>query len=123
MKHIIGLLYLTTASVGLYWSIYLTLTGLYGVPFSSWYVVLFAGAVLLLIGAVLWWTSKSEWARWLPIAGSACLAAYFVPAVIVLLYQRRLDPIRVLIAILILACLVTAIRERHATSAGELLQR
>jgi hypothetical protein len=38
MKHAIGLLYLATACVGFYWSLYLTLTGLYGVPFSVWYV-------------------------------------------------------------------------------------
>ncbi len=123
MKHVIGLLYLITAAIGLYWSVYLTLTGLYGVPFSTWYAMIFIGAVLLLMGAILWWTSKSEWTRWLPIAGSLCLAAYFVPAVIVLIYQHRLDFIRVLIVVLILTCLTVAIKERHVTTASQLLQR
>lgn len=118
MKHAIGLLYLGTALVGFYWSIYLTLTGLYGLAFSPWYAVIFVGAMLLLIGAILWWASTSEWTRWLPILGSVCLAAYWVPAVVVLVREGRLDLIRVLIVTLILVSLVAAVRERHVTTYG-----
>lgn len=115
MKNVIGLLYLVTALVGFYWSIYLTLTGLYGIPFSRWYVVIFIGAVVLFIGAILWWASSSEWTRWFPIIGSGLLSAYFVPAGIVLIRQGRIDLIRVLIVALVLASLVVAIKERHVT--------
>lgn len=120
MKHVVGLIYLAAALVGFYWSIYLTFTGLYGLPFSPWYAVLFVGAVLLLIGAILWWASSSEWARWLPIAGSACLAAYFVPAVIGLIRQGRLDLIRALIVTLVLVSLVVAVKERHVTTDSQI---
>lgn len=123
MRHVIGLLYLAAAAVGFYWSIYLTLTGLYGLPFSPWYAVLFVGSVLLLVGAILWWASSSEWTRWLPIVGSVCLAAYFVPAVIVLIRQGRLDLIRVLIVVLVLVSLVVAVKERHVTTYPQLQRR
>ena len=115
MKHAIGLLYLTTACVGFYWSVYLTLTGLYGVPFSMWYLLIFVGAAILLVGAILWWASTKEWTRWFPIIGSAFLAAYFVPAGVVLIRQGRMDLIRVVIVLLVLVCLTVAVRERHVT--------
>ena len=123
MRHVIGLLYLATALVGFYWSIYLTLTGLYGMPFSPWYAVIFVGAVLLLIGAILWWASIREWTRWFPILGNVCLAAYFVPAVIVLIRQGRLDLIRVLIVTLVLASLAVSVKERPVTTYGQVQQR
>jgi hypothetical protein len=123
MKHVIGLLYLATALVGFYWSIFLTLTGLYGIPFSRWYVVIFIGAVVLLIGAILWWASSSEWTRWFPLIGSVLLAAYFIPAGIVLIRQGRIDMIRVIIVTLVLVCLVVAIKERHMTTYPQLQRR
>jgi hypothetical protein len=113
MRHIIGLLYLSTALVGFYWSIYLTLTGLYGIPFSVWYLVILIGALVLFVGAVDWWVSTSEWTRWLPIVGSALLASYFVPALIVLARQGRVDAIRALIVALVLTSLAIALKERH----------
>jgi hypothetical protein len=113
MKHVIGLLYLATAGVGLYWAVYLTLTGLYGLPFSRWYVVLLIGGLVLLIGAILWWTSSSEWTRWFPIIGSVLLASYFVPGFIMLVRQGRVDLVQVLILVLVVASLVAAIRLRH----------
>jgi hypothetical protein len=115
MKHAIGLLYLTTACVGFYWSLYLTLTGLYGVPFSGWYILIFVGAAILLVGAILWWASAKEWTRWFPIIGSALLTTYFVPAGVVLIRQGRIDPIRVVIVLLVLTCLTVAVRERQVT--------
>jgi hypothetical protein len=123
MRHVIGLLYLATALVGFYWSIYLTLTGLYGIPFSRWYVVIFTGAVVLLIGAILWWTSNREWTRWFPIIGSILLSSYFVPAGIVLIRQGRLDLIRLLIVALVLASLIVAVKERHVTTDHQLQPR
>jgi hypothetical protein len=113
LRHLIGLLYVSTALVGFYWSIYLTLTGLYGIPFSAWYFVILIGALILFVGAVFWWASTSEWTRWLPIVGSTLLASYFVPAVTVLARQGRVDAIRALIVALVLTSLAIAIKERH----------
>jgi hypothetical protein len=123
MKHIIGLLYLATALTGFYWSIYLTLTGLYGLPVSRWYIVIFIGAVVLLAGALLWWVSTSPWTRLLPIIGSVLLCCYFVPAAIVLIREGRMDLIRLAIVALALVSLVVAIKERHVTARPELQQR
>lgn len=113
VKHVIGILYLSTALMGFYWAIYLTLTGFYGMPFSAWYVVVFVGAALLLCGAILWWVSANEWRLWVPIVGSACLAAYFIPAVIVVTWQGRLDLLRVFIAGLVLATFIVSIKARQ----------
>lgn len=110
MKHAIGLLYVTTACVGFYWSLYLTFTGLYGVPFSGLYILIFVGAALLLLGAILWWASAKEWTRWFPIIGSTFLATYFVPAGAVLIRQGRIDAIRVVIVLLVLACLIVSVK-------------
>jgi hypothetical protein len=123
MKHVIGLLYLGTALVGFYWSIFLTLTGLYGIPFSPWFVVIFIGALVLLIGAILWWASSIEWTRWFPIIGSVLLGSYFIPAGIVLIRQGRMDLTRVVIVTLVLVCLVVAIKERHVTTDPQLHRR
>lgn len=82
MKPLIGVLYLLTGFVGLYWSVRLTLTGLYAVPFSPWYVVVCIGAVMLLAAAVLSWVSMSLWSQWVPVIGSLLLASYFVPATV-----------------------------------------
>lgn len=123
MRHVIGLLYMATALVGFYWAIFLTLTGLYGIPFSRWYVVIFIGAVLLFVGAILWWASSSEWTRWFPITGSALLGSYFVPASIVLIRQGRIDLTRVAIVALVLLSLTVAVKERHVTTYPELQRR
>jgi hypothetical protein len=123
MKHLIGLLYLATALTGFYWSIYLTLTGLYGLPFSRWYIVIFIGAVVLLTGAVLWWVSTSPWTRLLPIIGSVLLCSYFVPAAIVLIREGRMDSIRLAIVTLALVSLVVAVKERHVAPYPELQRR
>lgn len=123
MKHVIGLLYVITALIGFCWSIYLTLTGLYGVPFSRWYVVILIGAALLLIGAILWWTSNREWTRWFPIIGSSCLAAYFIPLLILMIREHSLEIVRVICVILVLASLVIAVKERHVTRYPQLQQQ
>lgn len=113
MRHIIGALYLITALVGCYWAAYLTMTGLYGVPFSRWYVVLYIGSLVLLIGSILWWTTSKEWTRLFPIVGSAFLCSYFVPAFITVLREDRVDVIRVIILILVITSLIVAIMSRH----------
>lgn len=113
MRHIVGLIYVATALVGMYWSIYLASTGAYGVPFSPWYVVLFVGAIILLVGAALWWMSTSEWTRWVPIIGSLLLAMYFIPAFITLARQHNLDLIRVALVGLVTTSLVVAIAARY----------
>jgi hypothetical protein len=112
MKHAVGLLYVVTALVGFYWSIYLTLFGLYGAPFSPWCAVVFIGALVLLLGAILWWASSSKWARWFPIIGNVLLASYFFTAFIVLVRQGRMDLIRVLIVALVLLSLAVSVKER-----------
>ncbi len=120
MKHVISLVYSATALVGLYFAVYLAMTGLYGVPFSLWYIVIFVGAVLMLIGVLLWWASTSQWTRWFPVAGSFLLAAYFVPAFIVVLREGGADLVRVGIVALVIGSFVIAIRELR-TQAGRVL--
>ena len=122
MKILIGALYLSTALIGLYWSVYLTLAGLYGVPFSRWYVGLFVGGLVLLIGAILWWTSSREWTRWFPIIGSVLLGSYFVPAFITLVRQGQVDLTRVMIVTLVLASLVVSVKERRVTTKAAIMR-
>lgn len=90
MKQLIGVLYVLTGLVGLFWSIRLTLTGLYAVPFSPWYILVCIGSVILIIGAFLSRTPTGSWTLWLPIIGSLLLASYFVPATVDMLrsYSR-----------------------------------
>ena len=87
MKVAVGMLYLLTGLVGLYWSIQLTLIGMYGAPFSWWYAAVAVGSVILILGAILAWTSGRAWTEWVPLAGSVVLAAYFIPAIIVTFYR------------------------------------
>jgi hypothetical protein len=113
----IGVLYLLTAVLGALWAVNLTLTGLYGVPFSWWYVVVFMGSVVLLIGGILWWVTAREWTYWLPIVGSAMLASYFVPAIITTVRQLgAAEPTKLLIRVatvgLVIASLLVAISNR-----------
>ena len=120
MRHLIGVLYLLTALVGFYWSVYLSMTGLYGVPFSRWYVVILIGSLVLLAGALFWWTSKSEWTRWMPIIGSALLASYFVPAIIEVLRDGGFAQpmkllVRVGVVVLVVASLLVAVGNKLQT--------
>lgn len=113
MRHMVGLLYLLTALMALYWAVYLTMTGLYGAPFSRWYVVVFIGGLVLLAGSVLWWTSASAWTRWIPIIGSFLLAAYFVPAFVTMLCQGRTDLVRVILVAMVIASVIVALSTRQ----------
>ncbi len=117
MRHLVGMLYFVTALAGLYWSVRLVLLGLYDVPVSIWFVVVFIGSATLLVGAVLWWTSTRAWAQWLPLLGSLLLASYFVPASVEILrsYSRSEVAggtqlaVRLTTVALILASLIAAI--------------
>lgn len=80
--HITTGLHLLTAVMGMYWGAYLTMTGLYGVPFSPWFAVVFAGGVILGSGAILQRSLRQRWTLWLPIFGSVMLATYFIPALV-----------------------------------------
>lgn len=82
MRYLKSALHLLTAILGVYWGAYLTMTGLYGVPFSLWYGVVFLGGVVLGSGVVLHWFVRRKWTQWLPMLGSVMLAAYFVPALL-----------------------------------------
>ncbi len=119
MKHVACVSYLLAALIGFYWSIWMTLTGLYGMPFSWWYAELFAGSLLLVTGALLTWFSKRKWARWLPLLGSGMLAAFFVPALWLALPAGRADLVRVLdVVIVAISLILAAFRFRNAPPGG-----
>lgn len=115
MRHLIGLAYLTTSLGGVYWSIYLTMTGIYGVPFSMWYVVVFVGSITLLVGSICWWISARPWTRWLPVIGSVLLVSYFVQVLILGLRTGKLDAIRWLWITLLAFSTFAAIKSRPKT--------
>ena len=110
VKAVVATLYLLTGFAGLYIAIQLTLTGMYGLPFSWWYVVVAVGSLILILGAILVWASGRAWTEWIPLVGSALLASYFIPAIIVTLrrYLQGTIPggedfaIRVAFALLVL---------------------
>jgi hypothetical protein len=116
LRVIVGVLYLLTGLVGLFWSVQLTLTGMYGTPFSWWYAAVAAGSLILILGAILVWASGRAWTEWVPLVGSVVLAAYFVPAIIVTLrrYAQGQAPggtelaIRVVVVLLVLLSLGVA---------------
>lgn len=112
MKHVIGLLYLITAFIGLRWAVYLAMTGLYGVPFSPWVLVVLIGGLLLLVGAILWWSSSKSWTQWLPILGSLLLATYFLPGLVTLVVQSRVDLISAFACVLVIASLSVSIASK-----------
>jgi hypothetical protein len=106
-------LYLADCAVGLYWAVYLTLTGLYGVPFSKWYWIIFLGSGTLLVGTILRWTSFVVPALWLCLVGAFVLASYFVIATSVLIGEGRMDPVRAAIALLVTTCVIVSVIEVH----------
>ncbi len=82
MRHLVGVLHLVTAVAGFYWSIYFTMLGLYGVPFSWWIVEIFVGSLVLLVGAIACWATPRKWARWTTFIGSSLLAVFFLTALV-----------------------------------------
>jgi hypothetical protein len=120
IRVVVGILYLLTGLLGLYWSIQLTLTGMYGTPFSWWYAVVAVGALTLILGAVLVWASGRAWTEWVPLIGSVVLASYFIPATIVIIhrYVQGQAPggaelaIRLFLVLLVLLSLGTAASDK-----------
>jgi len=120
MTNSVGILDLATAVAGVYESVWLTLTGLYGVPFSLWYVVVFVGAATLLTSAVFQWVSTRPWTQWLPIVGTLLLASYFLPGGLATLQSYLRSDVaggsqlatRLAVVALVLASLATAIVNR-----------
>jgi hypothetical protein len=116
MRNTVGVLYLLTGFVCLYWSVQLTLTGMYGEPFSWWYAAVFIGSLILTCGAILAWVSGKPWTKWVPLVGSIVLATYFVPAIVVTFrrYARGEVPgsvelgTRVAVVLLVIASLAVA---------------
>lgn len=125
IKVIVGILYLLTGLVCLYWSIQLTFMGMYGTPFSWWYAAVAGGSLMLILGAILGWTSGQAWTDWVPLVGSGILAAYFIPAIIVTFDRHRQGQApggtalsgRAVVVILVLASFaVAASKKLHLTS-------
>jgi hypothetical protein len=83
MRHLVCVLYVLTAVTGFGWSVYFTMLGLYGVPFSWWTVEIFAGSLVLLVGGIASWATARNWARWMPLMGSGLLAVFFLTAFII----------------------------------------
>lgn len=80
--HLTLTLHLTTAGAGMYWGGYLVLTGIYGIPFSAWYLVVLIGGVVLGVGAILQHVLKKLWTAWCVVLGSSLLSAYFFSALV-----------------------------------------
>jgi hypothetical protein len=118
MRNLTGVLYLLTGLVGLYWSVQLTLLGMYGMPFSWWYASIFIGSLILILGAILFWASGRPWTEYMPLVGSIVLAAYFIPAIIITLrgYAQGRVPggmglsIHVAVVLLVIVSLAVAAR-------------
>lgn len=85
MKIPVGFLYLTVSGYGMYWAHHMMTRRHTSSYISYWYVDLLLGAVILGAGAILRWTRWQESTRWLPVVGSAMLAAYYLGASVVTL--------------------------------------
>ena len=85
MKIPVGFLYLAVSGYGIYWAHHMLTRRHTNSYVAYWYVDLLLGAVILAIGAILRWTRWQERTRWLPVLGSALVAAYYVGASVVTL--------------------------------------
>jgi hypothetical protein len=81
----VGFLYLAVSGYGIYWAHHMLTRRHTNSYVAYWYVDLLLGAVILAIGAILRWTRWQERTRWLPVLGSALVAAYYVGASVVTL--------------------------------------
>lgn len=80
MKHLDTFVYVLASLIGFYWAAHLVLVGMWGVRPSHWYVLMPAGAFVLLIGTAVRLVSSVGWTRWVILLGSCLLAAYSLPA-------------------------------------------
>ncbi|HEY4010272.1 MAG TPA: hypothetical protein VGM11_08995 [Acidobacteriaceae bacterium] len=87
MKLLTVALYLITSIVCLYWSLLTFLTGMYGISFSWWAIVVFAGSLFLMAGAIFILASARKWSEWTSAIGAIVLAIYFLPAFCVSLLE------------------------------------
>lgn len=85
MKMSVGVLYLAVSGYGIYWAHHMMTRRHTNSYVAYWYVDLLAGAVILGLGAILRLTAWRSRTRWLPVVGSAMVAAYYVGASVVTL--------------------------------------
>jgi hypothetical protein len=83
LKIPVGFLYLTVSGYGMYWAHHMMTRRHTNSYVAYWYLDLLLGAVILGLGAILRWTRWRQSTRWLPVVGSAMLAAYYVGASVV----------------------------------------
>jgi hypothetical protein len=81
----VGFLYLAVAGYGIYWAHHMLTVRRTTSYVAYWYIDLLLGAAILGTGAILRWTRWQGQTRWLPVAGSAMVAAYYVGASVVTL--------------------------------------
>lgn len=89
MRHLWVVLHILTALVALCWAVYDYLHALYGVSPSRLFWVLFGGAVVLFLSAVVSLASQARALGWLAVAGSVALLVYFVPATVEVVRSYR----------------------------------
>jgi hypothetical protein len=84
------LLYLLTGIACSCWCVSMLVIGIY-TPLSVTYVLLhmvvLIGAVVLMIGGVMGWTSLKQRSEWITLIGATILVIYFVPAIVTLWHQ------------------------------------
>lgn len=85
MKIPAGFLYLAVSAYGIYWAHHMMTRRHTASLVAYWYLDLLIGALILGIGAVLRWTRWHARTRWLPVLGSAMVAAYYLGASVVTL--------------------------------------
>lgn len=85
MKMPVGVLYLAVSSYGIYWAHHMMTRRHTTSYVAYWYIDLLLGAMILGVGALLRWTRWQSQTRWLPVLGSAMVAAYYVGASVVTL--------------------------------------
>lgn len=85
MRIPVGFLYLAVSAYGMYWAHHMMTRRHTNTNVAYWYVDLLVGAIVLGIGAILRWTRWQVKTNWLPVLGSAMVAAYYVGASVVTL--------------------------------------
>jgi hypothetical protein len=123
MKGLYTLVYTASGVMGLLWATYLTLTGVYGVPFSAWYAAIFVGGILVLVGAVLVWLTKAPWPALFAVAGSSVLTIFFTTSVVLGAAQMRLGFSQVGSSLLAILSLLLASRDLVRRSGRQPISR
>jgi hypothetical protein len=87
-------LYLAVSAYGIYWAHHMITRRHTTSGVAYWYLDLLLGAIILGIGAILRWTRWQARTSWLPVAGSAMVAGYYVGATVVTLHRQSAGKIR-----------------------------